>query len=212
VNYSFGSNLYHMLKHKLYEVLFSVSHLPDELKDNSKREELIKVVESQLSVRSLKKNQVILTPGYIADHIYFLETGTARGYFYDGEGKEHTLYMWDERSIITDSMSYFSDQPTDLYIEVSQNSTLLSLSREKLQEIMSAFPYLEVVIDSIFFNDFLACRKRIMDLISLNPVDRYNNLTKSFPKVDLKFQQQDIASYLGTSRQTLSRSKRGEHP
>jgi CRP-like cAMP-binding protein len=198
-----------MAEYKLYEALFSVNHLPNELKDSRVREELISVFDSHISIRSLKRNQVILTPGYIADQIYFLEEGTARGYFYDDYGREHTLYMWDERSIITDSMSYFSNQPTDIYIEVSQNSILVSLSREKLEEIMEAFPYLAVVMDSIFFNDFLQCRKRIMDLISLNPVDRYNKLTKSFPKVELKFPQQDIASYLGTSRQTLSRSKRG---
>jgi len=198
-----------MVNHGLYEVLFNAKHLPDELKDDRIREELMRVVDLQLTTSAHKKNQLLLTPGHTADQIYFLERGAARGYFHDEEGKEHTLYFWDEKCIVIDSVSFFSEQPSDLYIEVMQDSVLLSLSRKKLNDILVSFPYLNMVIDLILLNDFKQCRKRIMDFISLNPVARYVQLVKSIPRVDLKFHQQEIASYLGTSRQTVSRSKRG---
>ncbi|CAM4055196.1 cAMP-binding domain of CRP or a regulatory subunit of cAMP-dependent protein kinases [Pedobacter westerhofensis] len=197
-----------MVNHGLYDVLFNVKNLPDELKDGNTREELMRFIDLHLTTSNHKKNQLLLTPGHIADQIYFLERGAARGYFHDEDGKEHTLYFWDEKSFVIDSLSFFSDQPSDLYIEVMQDSILLSLSRRKLNEILKSFPCLNMVIDLIMLNDFKQCRKRIMDFISLNPVGRYVQLVKSIPRVDLKFHQQEIASYLGTSRQTVSRSKR----
>jgi CRP-like cAMP-binding protein len=197
-----------MINHGLYDVLFNVKNLPDELKDGQKREELMRCVDLHLTKSSHKKNQLLLTPGHVADQIYFLERGAARGYFHDEDGKEHTLYFWDEKSLVIDSVSFFSDQPSELYIEVMQDSVLVSLSRKRLNEIMTVFPCLHIVIDLILLNDFKQCRKRIMDFISLNPGGRYVQLVKSIPRVDLKFHQQEIASYLGTSRQTVSRSKR----
>jgi len=197
-----------MVNQGLYDVLFNVKNLPDELRDGKKREELMRFVNLQLTTSSHKKNQLLLTPGHVADQIYFLERGAARGYFHDEDGKEHTLYFWDEKSLVIDSVSFFSDQPSDLYIEVMQDSVLLSLSRKRLNETLMVFPYLRIVVDLILLNDFKQSRKRIMDFISLNPVGRYVQLVKSIPRVDLKFHQQEIASYLGTSRQTVSRSKR----
>ena len=197
-----------MVNHGLYDVLFDVKNLPDELKDGQKREELMRYVDLHLTKSSHKKNQLLLTPGHIADQVYFLERGAARGYFHDEDGKEHTLYFWDEKSLVIDSVSFFSDQPSELYIEVMQDSVLLSLSRKRLNEIIAVFPCLHIMIDLILLNDFKQCRKRIMDFISLNPGGRYVQLVKSIPRVDLKFHQQEIASYLGTSRQTVSRSKR----
>lgn len=197
-----------MVNHGLYDVLFNVKNLPDELRDVKNRQKLMQFVDSQLTTSSHKKNQLLLTPGHVADQIYFIECGAARGYFHDEDGKEHTLYFWDEKCIVIDSVSFLSDQPSDLYIEVMQDSVLLSLSKKRLHEILRVFPYLHMVIDLILLNDFKQCRKRIMDFISLNPVGRYVQLVKSIPRVDLKFHQQEIASYLGTSRQTVSRSKR----
>lgn len=197
-----------MVNQGLYDVLFNVKNLPDELKEGKAREELMRFIDLHLTTSNHKKNQLLLTPGHIADQIYFLERGAARGYFHDEDGKEHTLYFWDEKSFVIDSLSFFSDQPSELYIEVMQDSVLLSLSRRKLNEILKTFPSLKMVIDLIMLNDFKQCRKRIMDFISLNPVGRYVQLVKSIPRVDLKFHQQEIASYLGTSRQTVSRSKR----
>jgi CRP-like cAMP-binding protein len=197
-----------MVNHGLYDVLFNAKDLPDELKDDKSREELMRFVDLHLTTSYHKKNQLLLTPGHISDQIYFLESGAARGYFHDENGKEHTLYFWDEKSIVIDSLSFFGNQPSDLYIEVMQDSVLLCLSRKKLNDILIPFPYLNMVIDLILLNDFKQCRKRIIDFISLNPVARYVKLVKSIPRVDLKFHQQEIASYLGTSRQTVSRSKR----
>jgi CRP-like cAMP-binding protein len=197
-----------MVNQGLYDVLFNFKNLPDELKDGKRREELMNFVDLHLTRSSHKKNQLLLTPGHVADQIYFLERGAARGYFHDEDGIEHTLYFWDEKCLVIDSVSFFSDQPSELYIEVMQDSILLSLSRKRLNEILEVFPYLHMVIDLILLNDFKHCRKRIMDFISLNPVGRYTQLLKSIPRVDLKFHQQEIASYLGTSRQTVSRSKR----
>lgn len=198
-----------MIKHRLYEALLDCKHLPAELHDKRSREEFINYLDAQLCFSYLEKNQLLLTPGNVADQIYFLDWGAAKGYFRDEDNKQHVLYLWDERTFITDTLSYFLGVPSNLYVEITQDSLVISLSKQKLNDSLVIFPYLQVLLDSIFYKDIIQCRNRIMELISLPSADRYHKLKQTIPKLGLKFQQQEIASFLGISRQTISRSKKG---
>lgn len=197
-----------MIKHRLYEALLDCKNFPNELRDNHKREEFMQFMDAQLCFSYLEKNQLLLTPGNIADQVYFLDWGAAKGYFKDDDNKQHILYLWDEQTFITDTLSFFLASPSNLYIEITQESFVISISKQKLNESITSFPCLKPLIEAILFNDFISCRKRIMDLISLPSTDRYYKLKQAIPKVGLKFQQQEIASFLGISRQTISRSKK----
>ncbi|CAM4220447.1 cAMP-binding domain of CRP or a regulatory subunit of cAMP-dependent protein kinases [Pedobacter westerhofensis] len=197
-----------MMNHKLYDVLFGVNNLPDELKDVKKREALMEIIDENLLLSRRHKNELLLTPGNVSDQIFFLESGAARGFLYDDMGDEKLLYMWDEHQVICDCSSYFFAKPSNMFIQLTQDSTLLSLTRSNIAQITEKYPYVEIAINVILLNDIEYNRTRVIDFMTLTPAARYQKLLQIMPKADQKFSQRDIASYTGTTRQTIYRSKK----
>ncbi|MCY1550386.1 hypothetical protein D9M68_866380 [compost metagenome] len=54
-------------------------------------------------------------------------------------------------------------------------------------------------------NNFIASQKRLNHSISLPALERYKELLKNYPEFIQRFPQHTIASYLGISKETLSR-------
>ena len=188
--------------------------LPEDLKNEINRNAIIESINSKLGFSYHTHRQLLLNAGQIADHIYFVENGMVRGYFYDElKNKEHTVCLWDDQSIITDPVSFLTGVSSQLYIEVMPGSKLLSISRQKLREVFDAFPYAEIFTRCLTLQYVAYHSKRTHDLIAHSAWERYLALLQKHPKIEQKISKEIIASYLGITPQSLSRLiKEKGHP
>jgi CRP-like cAMP-binding protein len=194
----------------LYEVLFNMNQLPEELRNEINRMELIQFIDSKIGFSFHAHRQLILNAGQTADHIYFVVKGIARGFYYDEvKKKEQTVSLWDELSIITEPNSFFNNIPSELYIEVLPGSQLISISRQQLMDVYKEFPYTEIFTQCLTLRYVTYHTKRTHDLISLKAWDRYLGLLQTHPKIAQKISKDVIASYLGITPQSLSRLIKG---
>jgi CRP-like cAMP-binding protein len=203
-----------MQTHRLFEVLFSMNPLPKELTNEANRKDLMEYINSKIGFSHHSHRQLLLNPGQIADHIYFVENGMVRGYYDDElKEKEYTICLWDEQTIITEPQSFLKRTPSQLYIEVMPGSRLLSISRQQLSDIIDAFPYAEIFTRCLMLQYVSYHTKRTHDLISLSAWERYLDLLQRHPKIEQKISKEIIASYLGITPQSLSRLiKDNGHP
>lgn len=190
----------------LYDVLFAMKPLPDQLRNEADQRNFISYVDSKLESTYYLHRQLLLNAGQISDHIYFLEAGFARGYYYNEErGKEQTVCLWDVGSIITEPNSFFKRKKSALLIEAMPGSRLKSISHQNLTEVFEEFPFAEK------FNKCLALQyvayqtQRTNDLIGLSGWERYLELLERYPRVEQLVSKEIIASYLGITPQSLSR-------
>jgi CRP-like cAMP-binding protein len=203
-----------MEQHKLYEVLFGMDNLPVELKYGINRKALIEYLETIISFSHHAHPRHLLSAGQIAEHIYFVEKGMVRGYYYDKKKEaEHTVILWDELSIFTEPSSLFKNTASGLSIEVMAGSHLLSISHQQLKALYLAFPYIEPFTGCISLQYTSSFVKRCYDLVCLSAWDRYLDMISTYPGIEQKISKEMIASYIGIAPQSLSRLlKENGHP
>jgi CRP-like cAMP-binding protein len=200
--------------HTLYETLFDLNPLPQELKLKANRNALMLFLDARISTSHHTHRQLLLSAGQIADHVYFVVSGIVRAYTDDeARKKEHTVSLWENGDIITEPNSFFKRLPSEMYIEVIPESKLISLSREQLAEVFKAFPYTEKFSRCLTLQYVSYHTKRTRDLISRSAWERYLDLLNKHPKIETKISKEIIASYLGIAPQSLSRLiKKNGHP
>jgi CRP-like cAMP-binding protein len=203
-----------MAAYRLYETLFSAEHLPDELNNEREQKRLAAYLDNVMGASHHSHTQLLLSKGQEACYIYFLEKGMARGFYYDVQkGIERTIIFWKECSVFTDPFGFFDKLKAGLNIEVMAGSDVLFISRQQLTELYRSFPYAEAFTTRMtsYYTSYFA--RRSHDLVCLSAWERYEQLLRDYPGIELKVMKEYIASYIDVAPQSLSRLlKKNGHP
>jgi len=194
-----------MIKQYLHDYLLDLDPMPDELKNGLIRNELIQCVNSQISTSHHSHKVLILTAGMIPERIYFVEKGVVRGYRDDAKGKEKTIFLWDDHSIMADIDSFIHRTPSDIYIEVMPNSILTSISFQQLRNIFDCYPFIKKVLNKLSLCQNEYSHKRFYNFAKPSAWERYQELLKCYPHVEQKVSKETIASFLEVTPQYLSK-------
>ncbi|SHE92123.1 cAMP-binding domain of CRP or a regulatory subunit of cAMP-dependent protein kinases [Arenibacter palladensis] len=165
---------------------------------------LIKKVE----FRNVEKGEVLLRPGEVCRHSFFVENGLLRSYTVDDAGKEHIIQFGSENWIVSDRSSAFFNEPSDLFIDAVEDTRVVLISSDfinEASEISSSFRnYNQIALQ----NHIRHQQKRINLLLSASAELRYMNFIKLYPDLTLRVPQWMIASYLGITPESLSRVRK----
>jgi CRP-like cAMP-binding protein len=88
-----------------------------------------------------------------------------------------------------------------------ENTELIQFSYENQQEMMQEIPKLERFFRIIIERAFVASQKRIVRNMSMSAKDRYLFFRNEYPKIEQRIPQYLIASYLGITKEFLSKIK-----
>jgi CRP-like cAMP-binding protein len=180
----------------LFRVLTSIAPLSGALR--SRFEEFI-------VRRTLLKKYRLLRDGEISRHIYFIRKGSARAFYYDRDGREHTTWFMAENDLMISVYSFYTQQPAAENIELLEDSILLSMTWDQLQTIYAEFPEYNYHGRLVTEKYYLLAEERAILLRTTKPADRYLLLLKNRPKILQQASLGQIASFLGITQETLSR-------
>lgn len=164
-------------------------------------------IQSLLLPKKLRKKQYFLEEGNICPYTGFILKGAMRQFSVDSHGIEYILQLAVENWWIVDRQSFMNQTPSKYYIEAWENTELLILPRPNLD----AFLEITSVRDMFWKmseNNHIASQKRVDDAISLSALERYESFVQRHPDMIQRFPLHQIASYLGISRETLSRIRK----
>lgn len=165
---------------------------------------LIKKVE----FRDIAKGEVLLRPGEVGKYSFFVEKGILRSYAIDLVGKEHIIQFGTESWIVADRSSAFFNEPSDLFIDAIEESTVALIDSDFINlasEISTTFRnYNQIALQ----NHIRHQQKRISLLLSADAEARYLNFIKLYPNLAKRVPQWMIASYLGITPESLSRVRK----
>jgi CRP-like cAMP-binding protein len=168
-------------------------------------------LEAILSVgveRHLRKWQPLLQDGETWLINCFITGGCLRVYRIGEDGREHTFRFGVEGWWVTDVESYNREKPSLFNIEALSASTVLIWTKKKWTELMEQIPALKEFQETLMANSYEASQRRIYSLISLSAEEKYNEFQKTYPKVFNSVPLHMVASYLGVSRETISRLRK----
>ncbi len=158
--------------------------------------------------RTVRKWQPILESGEVWRINCFIANGCFRLYRIGNDGVDYTLRFGVDNWWISDQESYNNEKPSDYNIEALAASTVFIWKKEKWTELMDAIPALKKFNEILLAKSYEASQRRIFSLISASAEERYNEFQKTYPSVFNRVPLHMIASYLGISRETLSRIRK----
>lgn len=168
----------------------------------------IEAVKRKLIPKKVRKRQFLLNAGEVCQYMIFVERGLLRSFSDDKAGGEHTMQFAMEGWWISDMASFFSRENSNYNIEALEESELLLMSREVMNELLDEVPLIQRYFLSLMENHIIALQRRINVVQSMSAEETYLKLMEVNPNLINRVSQQNIASYLGITPETLSRVRR----
>jgi CRP-like cAMP-binding protein len=154
--------------------------------------------------RPLKKGEQLLKQGEICAAFYLVESGYLRTY-YDREGAAINMNFTFEGDFTANLRSYRSRLPSEMIIEAGEDALVWIFNLRQLSEQYEVYPNVTRFIRRLAISQLLAAQEH-SDLFKLyTPTERYRHLEKNNPHLLQRVSLSQLSSYLGVSRETLSR-------
>ena len=157
---------------------------------------------------SIRKKELLLEPDNLCEHLYFVIKGCLRSYFVDDKGTEHIYQIRMDNQWISDLESFFSQEPSKYYIEALEDSQLLRIPKDGLDQLYKQIPALERYFRILFQKAYVNALKRLNSTMWEPAIDRYNEMLKEHPDMFQRVPLVYIASYLGITPESLSRIRK----
>ncbi|MBS7234205.1 Crp/Fnr family transcriptional regulator [Flavobacterium psychroterrae] len=170
----------------------------------------IDLLESCLSVSTIKKKELILKEGQICNTLYFITKGCLRQYIINSKGSEQTLQFGIENWWITDYLSYHNQTPSHFYIQAVEKCEVITLEKQTLESILIQIPKLERYFRIIAQKSFGAAQMRIKFLFTMSAEERYHHFNDLYPEFVQRVPQYMLASYLDFSAEFMSKIRAGK--
>jgi len=159
-------------------------------------------------VKKLKKRQYLLRQGEVCRFKAFVVSGSLRLYRTSDDAVEHVMRFATENWWLNDLESFRSGRPAKGAIDALEDSTLLLWSKENWELLKREIPAFNALQASLISRSLDAQGDRLYSTISYSAEERYHEFLKSFPDFYHRVPLHMIASYLGVSRETLSRIRK----
>ena len=166
-----------------------------------------KLFLSKTETKQFKAKTILLNSGEIANCTYFVNSGILRSFTINDNIIEHVLHFACEGWWIGDMYSYISEKPGNLFIEVLEDSEVVSISKENHQILYAEIPKLERFFRILTENSLVAHQERLMDNLSLTAEERFEKMCKKYPSLIQKVAQKHLASYIGVTPEFFSKMK-----
>ncbi len=167
-----------------------------------------KQIEESLVFRDVPKNYLLLDIGDTAKEVYFINKGLVRFYYLTDEGKEITGFIFQENMFAGSHESFFAQQPSSQVLETLEDCELLVLSFDKMHQLFSDIPRMNILVRKVLEQRFAFAQKVIAALIANKPEDRYQTYQELHPELENRIPQHILASYMGITPVSLSRIRK----
>ena len=170
-------------------------------------DEIMEVTKSA----SFKKGDIIYRAGEKSDSLYIVGRGKIRIYRLSESGKEQLVRILNPGDF-TGELALFRESIHESYAEAMANTSVCMITRTDLQEFLMKYPTISLKILSEFSNRLENSEKQttrfatenVETRIALFLAEGLESKDQSM-EITLPMTKKDLASYLGTTPETISR-------
>jgi CRP-like cAMP-binding protein len=155
-------------------------------------------------VEKIRKGEFLVEEGRKCNRIAYISEGLFR-IFIMKDGTEVNTCFCKEHSITTSFNSFINQVPSTESIQALENSVVVTLTFRALEKLQRESATWQTVRRLLTEKECLRLSDRAGSLSFESALEKYENLLREQPEVIQRVSIQHIASYLGVSRETLSR-------
>lgn len=165
------------------------------------------ILLSLVKFRKYLKGQYIVQQGDVCKYECFVLSGCLKTFYMDEQGQEHIVMFSIENWWVSDMGSFITQTPADFNIQCIENTQLIMFHHDIIETLYTKIPKLERFFRQIVERALVASQKRIVRSFSMPAKKRYLYFKEQYPEIEKRIPQYMIASYLGISKEFLSKIK-----
>ena len=155
-----------------------------------------------------RKNDLFLRAGARSNAYYLLESGMARAYVHDVDGREITTEFFGEGMIVIEVSSLFQRMPTRSNLQALTDGVAWRIEFDDFQALFHSIEGFREWGRAWMANQLFLLKQRSIDMLTLGAAERYLNLLEEQPDIIARAHLKHVASYLGITDTSLSRIRR----
>ncbi len=159
-----------------------------------------------LEKRLCDKKEILLHKGDVESHIYIIQKGLIRKFFYRKQ-YEMVTQIAKEADLVTSSVSFLSQKPSEYVVEALEPCILYALSYENLQKMYTWSPRMERLGRLVTLDWLLQKEIWELDRVRQEPRERFKRFMNENGELIQRVPQKYLASYLNMKPETFSRYK-----
>jgi CRP-like cAMP-binding protein len=168
----------------------------------------IETIKNSFIPKKLRKKQYFLQEGEVCKYFAFIVQGAMRQYSLDNKGVEHIVHLSIENWWVGDRESYIMLTPSAYNIDAWEETELLTITRSEQLNLLEKIPSITSMIRHMDERNAIATQRRLNSSISNTADKRYEDFVNYHPEFIQRFPQHLIASFLGITKETLSRIRK----
>jgi len=177
------------------------------LKKVKASDEDLKLILSYFKPLSVKKKEILLREGGLANKMYFVVKGCLRIYLVKDTGTEVTRRIIFENDSSASMVSFITQKPSKEYIEAVLKTELLYMDRTDFYHLVDTLPVWEKFYRHQLEYAYVVNTNRLMSFITNDATERYLALLKENPEIVRRLPNRLVANYLNITQEGLSRLK-----
>lgn len=177
--------------------------------ERSLTEEECTIIQNSFVLKKLRKHQFLLQEDEVCKWAGFIVKGALKQYILDVDGKENILGLCIENWWAGDRESFSTGKPSSYFIQATEASELLVITKENFERNLSSQGFIADLFRTLTEKQSLQLLKRVHVTKSFTAEQRLKDLENNYPEFIQRFPQHIIASYLGMTKETLSRVRSG---
>lgn len=151
-----------------------------------------------------KKGDFLLSQGEVCKNLYFLSEGVSRS-FTIKDGNDITTWFSFKNEFVTSFTSFFPEEPSYESIEMLTDGVVYKISKLQLINIKNQSNKIEGIINHFSQLYTIQLEKRLLILQTYTAKEKYDYIIQHEPHLVQLVPSKYLASYLGVTRETLSR-------
>jgi len=163
-----------------------------------------------LKFKELPKKELLLRAGHVCQHIYFIQKGLHRCFYFKNDIEICSWFM-REGDMMMSVESFFKQTTSYESIQALEDSELYYMSYREVQEMYRDFPEFNFIIRVLIERYYCLCERRLYSIRMMRASERYEYLLTHHPELIFRVPAKYIASYLGITAEMLSKIKAGKN-
>lgn len=167
----------------------------------------LELVKEAFHPKLFLKRQYLLRAGDVLKHTAFITKGAMRQFCVDEKGNEKIVQLFIENYWADDRASLISMGPSGYNIQAWEDTDVLMITPQDIFKLAENVPAVAQMVRIMDDRHAIALHQRINSMICSTAEARYLEFARNNPHFIQRFPQHYIASYLGITKETLSRVK-----
>lgn len=159
----------------------------------------------------LNRGTDLLREGALCNSIYLVESGSLRSFYNKEDGSDVNLHFVFEGEYTTSFMAYLNREPSQLTIQAMEDTVVWQLNLRDYPRPKDSNNPFSTYIRRLAIRLLISTEEHYNMLMMNNPVERYQYILKNKPFLLQKVSLGHLASYLGITRETLSRIRNNKY-